>query len=239
MKQIVLLSRIHRYGDEEEFSKYTTAENHDVLPANGSGDPYLLLIRGSSLRHANSIPDAIYDVVDAYGMDKDADTIVAYHYESDITSALQTRFADGGWKHISRIEKYGSADERFRPLYEILDNLGGELRAERNVSHLVERLWNHLAHDALLEAKLRLLQSVVNGETRTKADGTAYQLDPILEEFQAAFDDMSCKDVDIFGVLQESGLTAGEKQQRFDEYREAFERFRDSLDIYQHVSGKP
>ena len=236
MRQIILISRIHRHGDAEEFSKYTVGDE-TTLTISGGGETVLLLIKGSSIRNHESKVDAIYDVVNQHELDKDADTIIAYHYEFQIEAGLRSKFTQGGWTNITDVKQYGSGgDEAENPLYEILNALGDAIKTGLPVSRLIEQLWKYLAHDPELEAKLKLLQMIVNGETR-RADGEIpFKLDPIIQqEFQDAFDEFSRKDVDIFGLLQDPQVTRERKQQVFNEYKEAFESFRDALDVEYHT----
>lgn len=235
MRQIILVSRIHAHGDAEEFSKYTDGDE-TALTINGGGGTVLLLIKGSSLRSSASKPDAIYDEVNQQGLDKEADTIIAYHYEFQIEAALRNRFTQGGWTKITDVKQYGSGgDEAGNPLYEILNAMGAAIKAGHPVTQLVERLWQYLAHDPELEAKLKLLQMIVNGETHRASGEPPFKLDPIIEEFQSAFEEFSRKDVDIFGLLKDPQVTHERKQQVFNEYREAFEKFHGALDVEYHA----
>jgi hypothetical protein len=232
MKQIILISRIHRFGGEEEFSKYTDKYKDDDEPflTVAGGNAFLLLIRGSSLRDSESKAEAIFNIVDKRGLDKDEETLVAYHWNYNIVPELRNKFTNSGWTNITDVKRYSSGGkEANNPLYKILNELGAELKAGRPVASLIDRLWGHLAHDPKLEAKLRLLQKIVSGETLRGSGESTFQLEGSIGAYQPSFDEFSKHDLDVFGLLRDGGKSPEQKQEAFNRYRDAFEKFREIL----------
>lgn len=233
MRQIILISRIHPY-DIEEFSKYRDDPSDKAVRPDTEGGIRLLIIKGSEYQDSDPIEEGLYDAVQRHGaekLDKDAETIIAYHYEYQIDSELRSRFEQGGWTCVTDIKKYGSGgDESKNPLYLILNELGAEIKAGRPVSSQAGRLWEYLAHDPELEAKLRLLRLVVTGGTRKQAGQPKFTLEEIIQTYQAEFDQFAEHDVDVFSVLNDAGA--------FNDYRDAIEKLRDSLDINYHYKDR-
>lgn len=149
---------------------------------------------------------------------------------------MRDKFTNSGWRKLIGIKRYSSGGHELKsPLYKILNPLGEGLKADRPVAKFADQLWGYFTHDPVLEAKLRLLQMIVNGESSPGSGVQPLRLEPALQLFQPAFDEFSRKDSDILGLFQNSQLSPEQKQEAFNEYREAFEKFRETLNVRFHA----
>jgi hypothetical protein len=215
MKQIILISRIHPYEGQEEFSKYSDGDKPILKEAEGLG---LLIIKGSAfygLPKNSLLAASVLDTACKYKLDVDVETVIAYHFSNNIDKALLTKFQSVGWNRIN-IKQYGTGgSEQTEPLYGILNPLGvaiksdpGSNQADQVTAQLIEKLWRFFSRDPVLEAKHKLLQMIVRGEIPNSVGEE-------IKDFQGA--------VDIFRAA-----TKG-KSIFSDEYKEAYTSLLDAL----------
>lgn len=218
MKQVILISRVHPYKNQEEFSKYSTGENPIIKEED---DLRLLVIKGSSLYALDGNSEkvaAILEIVRNRDFDREADTVIAYHYRNDLDHLIQCEFKEDRWSNIT-VKQYGAGnDETINPLYQhILNPLGQAFQNNDEFGDLLKKLWHHFADDHLHEAKLNLLYAC-----RTPS-GIPPTLDPILDRYKSAFKTFSEKVEDI--------QSTKEANSNDPEYITALEALRKSLRV--------
>lgn len=245
MKQIILISRIHPYGDQEEFSKYSDGDTPIVKETDHFK---LLLIKGSTLANlvdSDQKAQAILATATASSLDAEEETLIAYHFRNELDKPIRIAFQKDGWSEID-IKRYGTAsDETKQPIYQILNPLGEAIRSEEQPAQaqLIERLWRFISHDATLEAKLLLLQAILRSEAvlsiilaivadsdSEKAERIAeatFEAEPVpkgtVEIINDVLEDL-IRHSASFGKLETTDMFSSE-------YRHAFESLRDALGI--------
>ena len=174
MKQIILISRIHPYRNQEEFSKYSDGDQ-PVLKE--TEELRLLILKGSNLNQYtknSEQADAILKVATDFNLDVGEDTVIAYHYSNNIDRAILLKFKGAGWTNIN-IKQYSTGgNEETEPVYQILNPLGAAIKpdqgtnqADQNTAARIEELWRFFSHNPVVEAKHKLLQMVIAGEIPT------------------------------------------------------------------------
>jgi hypothetical protein len=166
MKQIILVSRIHAYGVEEEFTKYSNDNTLDFLSLYTEGY-VLIIVNGSKMRAlTGNVPKAakILEIANSQSLNKTCDTVIAYHNATNLDGALSSQFSEDGWLKIT-ISRYSSASEKDKPLYDILNTIGGNaINGNKLSDTLLKSLWDFWNVDTTMEAKLNLLHGIVKGE---------------------------------------------------------------------------
>lgn len=244
MKQIILVSRIHYYDNQEEFAKYSDGDSNIIKESNTFR---LLIIKGSTLRNLDTNSQKAAAIASASNivLDKSAETLIAYHFHNDLNKAIRLTFKRDGWNDIA-VKGYGTeGDEASQPIYQILNRLGEAIRAdqENEQPQLIERLWRFISHDPILEAKLLLLQAILRGgevlstvlailndsdrEKGKRICEAAFKADPMPAAVIEVLDNV-LKDLETQSVTFEEILTTDVFS---PEYQHAFENFRDALGL--------
>lgn len=242
--QIILISRIY-VSSKEEFDYYTDDED-EVAILRENDRTKLLLLKGVeyykfSKGRAAFENDELYEqalnrfkedeagriLTEALkrGLDKSSETIIAYHdkvteeqnHEDEFKKIIESE----GWLNAKSISYSSGGNEENNPLYrDILIPLGSAIKKKDNAetSKLIEKLWFYFAFDPILEAKLELLQNILNGDLAKPLD-VRITTDKTLNDIQKKYDDFrkidQVKNYEVFSI----------------EYQNAFAELRDSLNL--------
>ena len=165
MKQIIIVSRIHLYQKDEEFTKYATDNTPEFIAQNTEGYK-LLIVNGSKLRglnENNKIVEKILSIAIEQGFGNVHGTGLAYHFKNNLNNAVVDTFSNNEWKDIN-VKKYSSADPTDKPFYDILNPLGKAIQENKPIDTFLDEIWLFFSKDALLNAKLDFLHDIHDGK---------------------------------------------------------------------------